>query len=170
MKNNKSTQLISLIALILLGGCNIDSHLQNSIAAESTQTIPRNGILDQGTSFFCDQTMENPTIIARSDLGNVRVIVFKRNVGQWTASKRCSEVANRFMKFHKEQKLSYLTWARVPDGGGRVINIAKREGDLFRSAEFVDLLFTLKQDDQVHEILESLHGILSSYGDSPISN
>lgn len=170
MQNNKSTQLISLIALILLGGCNINSHWQSSIVAKSTPVNPANEILDQDTSFYCDDKVaKHPTIIARSDLGNIPVIIFKASVGKWTAPKRCHEVANRLMKFHDKKKLAYLTWERQP-GGGRVINIAKHEGDLFRSAEFVELLFMLKQDDQVHEILESLEGILSSYGDSPISN
>ena len=46
--------------------------------------------------------------------------------------------------------------------GGRVIIAIKYEGDLFLSQDNIYLLLSLKQEDIVHDVLESLNGILSS--------
>ncbi|MDJ0704587.1 MAG: COP23 domain-containing protein [Leptolyngbyaceae cyanobacterium MO_188.B28] len=127
-------------------------------------------ILYQGEAYFCNEEIENPTVVARSDLGNVSIIKFMEDLYGVSPLERCQQVAERLIKFHTERNIGYLSWARSLNGR-RVINISKHEGNIHsESEEYVDLLLTLHPDDQVHEILEELHGILSSYGDKPIWN
>ena len=127
-------------------------------------------ILYQGEAYFCNEELANPTVVARSDLGNVSIIKFAEDLYGVSPLERCQQVARRLIKFHTERNISYLSWSRRLNGR-RVINISKHEGNIHsESEEYVDLLLTLHPDDQVHEILEDLHGILSSYGDKPISN
>ncbi|NET57353.1 MAG: hypothetical protein F6K47_14655 [Symploca sp. SIO2E6] len=156
---------IALVALILTS----DGVLGASSIDHVTPANPSEQILHQGTAYFCDEDKKLPTLVARSDLGNVPIIEFKTDFSELTSLERCREITKRLLKFHREKNLRYLTWERLPNGG-RVINVAQHEGDLFRSPEYVDLLFTLKPDDIVHEILEDLQGIASSFGGSPISN
>ena len=134
--------------------------------ARSEPTDAGDRILRQSTAFFCDETSQPPALVARSDLGNARFIVFETSFGTATPLMRCREIAKRFVKLQEKRNMGYLTWARVP--GGQAIHVAKHEGDLFRSPEHVDLLFSMKPEDKPHEILESLHGILSTLGDPTI--
>ncbi len=136
--------------------------------AEPMPTSSSLQIRYQNTFFFCDGG-DPSTLVTRTDLGNADVIVFESSFGEWTPLLRCQEIARRLTEFYNDRNLAYLTWARSP-GGGRVINVAKYEGDILRSEEFVTLLLTLKLDDLPHEIIAELTGIISTFGDLPIRN
>ena len=164
----------SILALVtfVLASCAkpANSPPKMTVSLQSQTVDPSEEILRQGKAYFCNQELANPTVVARSDLGNVSIIEFTEDLYGVTPLDRCQQVAKRLIKFHNERNIGYLSWARRLNGR-RVINISKYEGNIHsESEEYVDLLLTLHPDDQVHEILEDLHGILSSYGDQPISN
>lgn len=105
-------------------------------------------ILHQGNKYFCDQTQEDPILIGRSDLGNVKMIIFENSLGESTAEQRCQVIAEKFNNLG----FSYLSWMRTPHEE-RVIIATKYEGNLFRSGDNIHLLFQLRQEDVVHDVL-----------------
>ena len=163
---------ILAIGTVVLASCaqSAKSPPLATVSLQSQPVNPSKEIWYQGNAYFCNEELANPAVVARSDLGNVSIIEFTEDLYGVTPLERCQQVATRLIKFHNEKNIGYLSWARGLNGR-RVINISKHEGNIHsESEEYVDLLLTLHPDDQVHEILEHLQGILSSYGDQPISN
>ncbi len=154
MNNNKYYQLCWGLLLGLV--CSV-YHRSDSHAISENTSITFQPILHQENKYFCDQTQDHPILIGRSDLGNVEMIIFQHSLGESTPAQRCQVVAERFNNL----VFSYLSWIRTPQGE-RVIIATKYEGVLFRSKDNIHLLFQLKQEDKVHDVLESLKGILSS--------
>ncbi|MDJ0581642.1 COP23 domain-containing protein [Crocosphaera sp.] len=152
--NNKYYQLCwgLLLGVLFCGFFRSDSQ-----AFSPNLPITSQLILNQENKYFCDQTQDHPILIGRSDLGNVEIIIFQNPLGDSTPAQRCQVVAERFNNL----VFSYLSWTRTPQGE-RVIIATKYEGVLFRSEDNIHLLFELKEEDTVHDVLESLNGILSS--------
>ena len=142
---------------LLLGMLFCGFFRSDSQAVSLNLPIPFQLILNQENKYFCYQTQDHPILIGRSDLGNVEMIIFQHSLGESTPAQRCQVVAERFNNL----VFSYLSWIRTPQGE-RVIIATKYEGVLFRSKDNIHLLFQLKQEDNVHYVLESLNGILSS--------
>lgn len=153
--NNKYYQLCWGL---LLGLTFFVCHRGGSQAISENPSITSQPILNQENKYFCDQTQDHPILTGRSDLGNVEMIIFQHPLGESTPAQRCQVVAERFNNLI----FSYLSWIRTPHGE-RVIIATKYEGNLFRSKDNIHLLFQLKQEDKVHDVLESLNGILSSH-------
>lgn len=163
--------ILALVTFVLAGCSKPEKSPPKATGSLELQTVDSSKeILYQGEAYFCNEALAIPTVVARSDLGNVSIIKFAEDLYGVPPLDRCQQVAIRLIKFHNERNIGYLSWARSLNGR-RVINISKYEGNIHSdSEEYVNLLLTLHPDDQVHEILEDLHGILSSYGDKPISN
>lgn len=77
-----------------------------------------NLILHQSKSYYCDnQSYEAPTVVFRSELGNIPVFQLKietspdwyeRNREYYTPLSRCNEIASRASEFHEMNLVSHL--------------------------------------------------------------
>lgn len=142
--------------------------------AQSTAQTSGEGILDQGTTYYCDESsFSNPTLVFRSDLGNARLIEFRtKDFGQqWTPEDRCRTIADRAQDFHKLRIIAFLTLEEMPPNGTRAICISKIDADhidllnLGEDLNLVRLLMTLKPDDDPDEILDEIRGLSSLSSD-----
>lgn len=105
-----------------------------------------------------------PTVVARSDLGNIPIIIFKTPSPDLVEPlERCKNVANRLNDFHKTKNIGYLAWKPVSSvSSERAIYISKYEGDAYRKNKYLGLLLILNSDTQPHIIMQALEGITSS--------
>ena len=172
---NEAAQILrsSLLLLAMLPVVFLDVKLRS-------ETDEYQRILRQGDLFFCADTVKDSsvkvdsisTLFARSDLGNVPIIIFETKIGGITPAIRCKEIANRFKSLSKRNEFTYLTWKRKYFEKGkstRVITLSKYEGDAFKDMDYFQL-FTLKPSDRPHEAIATLKGILSSSGGKPYRN
>ncbi|NEQ39920.1 MAG: hypothetical protein F6K40_28220 [Okeania sp. SIO3I5] len=158
---------VLLVTTILLSGSN---------AGKAREVSRDREILEQGIPYFCDDQhqIDNesdikntvyPTVVARSDLGNIPIIIFKTSSPdkKTKPSERCKNVANRLNNFHKTKNIGYLAWKPVsPESSERAIYISKYEGDAYRNNKYLGLLLILNSDTPPHRIMQTLEGITSS--------
>ena len=161
MKNKATRFLLPFLAasLATLGW-------SGSIAFGQGSPKRSTNILQQGTAYFCDETLEHPTLVFRSDLGNARLIEFQyTGMKEWQPAKRCREIAERALEFHEMGIISYLTVEQMPNGTNAICISSVDAKHLELPPDFVRLLITLKPSDEPQEILGEIKGISAPSND-----
>lgn len=121
-----------------------------------------NEIIHQGQAYFCNEDLQHPTLVFRSDLGNADVIEFRSKAFEgWTPLERCQEIATRAEEFRQKGIISYLTVEELKPNTMAICISSVDAPHLQLPKEFVRLLITLKPDDDPEEVKNQLVGVSS---------
>ncbi|NET57354.1 MAG: hypothetical protein F6K47_14660 [Symploca sp. SIO2E6] len=178
MNHKRTSTLLSLIAASLAA---LNFNSSSALSQNQSNPAQTNTILKQGEAYYCDEKLEHPTVVFRSDLGNARLIQFQREGNEdwyddnpeWTPLNRCRDIAQRALEFDKLDIISYLTKEWMEEKKVWAICISKIDADHLQLLELMEsdpdnpdldtvrLLLTLKPSDTPDEILEQIKGISS---------
>ena len=91
MKNSTITKILAALAVSIIP-------LTRSPSTEASSD-----------KYFCQEVKSEYGVYARTERGNMRLMSFKRDFSQdWTASKRCGEVAQRFQAYYDNSLLKFI--------------------------------------------------------------
>lgn len=103
------------------------------------------------TSFFCGQAEGSPATIARTPRGDVVMIRYTKDMGNFDPQTRCQQVSSRFQTAYVNKTLRFLTSGSL--NGQRIICVAQsRTG----GCKPTGLLFTLRPQDNERQVLANL--------------
>jgi Circadian oscillating protein COP23 len=135
----KCSLLLSTVSISLLLG--LVGNL-TSVRADTT-----------GSKFYCGQSQNVPTTMAKTSRGEVSIIHWVSNLGEdYTPEQRCQIVSEKFQMFYQEGTLNYLTTGTV--NRQPVICAAQQE-----NGPCTGILFTLKPNSDPGRTLQRLLSI-----------
>jgi hypothetical protein len=119
----------------------------------ATTSMPSQPAVAQAaqTSFFCGQAEGNPATIARTPRGEVVMIRYTKDMGNFDPRTRCQQVSTRFQSAYTNKTLRFITSGTL--NGQRIICVAQNRTSGCKST---GLLFTLRPQDNERQVLASL--------------
>ncbi|NET37703.1 MAG: hypothetical protein F6K19_37765 [Cyanothece sp. SIO1E1] len=148
--------LLFLAVSLGIAGCQV---LKSAFPSNQSETFSKSKIAVQSNTFFCGRNDNGaPTLMARSDWGNIPVISFETDYfseSGWSSERRCKQISSKVQNFEKRGLLKHLTTETV--NGEQVVCISKQmRRHLNLPPGDVGLLMTLRQDDNPYEVIDAL--------------